>query len=128
MPKPARKLTEAEYKMIENMSGVGLSEDKMSFILGFSPSTMDRLKTKDKRLVDALSKGRSLASYNVCKTFYEMATSGKCPTMTIFWLKTRERMRETNHVEIDLKQSRELSDDEKAQLAKQALIAMGKTE
>jgi hypothetical protein len=39
------------------------------------------------------------ANATVAQTAFKLATSGKCPAATFFWLKTRARWRETNYIE-----------------------------
>lgn len=76
---------------IETLSGYGLSEEKIAAFLGVSKSTFDRAAKKDNALSEIILKGRAKASSQVTQSAFNMAVSGKCPAMTIFWLKTRER-------------------------------------
>lgn len=51
--------------------------------------------TLKKYCAEELSKGRSIAKAEVQNTAFKLATSGKCPAMTMFWLKTRDQWYET---------------------------------
>lgn len=95
MAKPVKTpFTTKEIQSIETMSGYGLPVEKIAAILGISERTFhNRIKLTPEG-VCAVLKGRSKAEHNVTATAYELATSGKCPTMTIFWLKCRARWKD----------------------------------
>lgn len=97
----ARKLplTPEQVKQIETMAGLGLKVEQMASILGMSKKTFERRIKDTLGASDALEKGRAIAAHQVTKTAYELAKSGKVPAMTMFWLKCRERWRETQVVE-----------------------------
>ena len=86
--------TAREINQIESMAGLGMNVEQMAHVIGVSKATFDRRQAAQPAVHDAISKGRALASMCVRKTAYQMATSGKCPAMTIFWLKTREGWKE----------------------------------
>jgi hypothetical protein len=87
-------ILDSEVKKIEAMAGIGLNVEEIASIYGVSKSTLTRGLKKNRAARDALLKGRSDAKKDVFQTAYEMATSGKCPTMTIFWLKCRAGWKE----------------------------------
>ncbi len=89
-----REFTDKEIKQIESMAGLGMNVEQMAHVVGVSKATFDRRQGDQPAVHEAISKGRALASMGVRKTAYQMATSGKCPAMTIFWLKTREGWKE----------------------------------
>ncbi len=49
-----------------------------------------------KGVVEAIEKGRALALAQVAKTAFQLATSGKCYPMTMFYLKCRGGWSETD--------------------------------
>lgn len=83
-----------DIKRLETMAGLGIPTHHMAAILGIGPATLDRVIKRDKRVAEAIARGAAQASADVRATAYKMATSGKWPAMTIFWLKVRERWRE----------------------------------
>jgi hypothetical protein len=99
MAREKLELTEDDFKRIETMAGLGLPVDHMASILGMSKKTFERRMADTPGAIDALEKGRAVASQQVMATAYKMATSGKVPAMTMFWLKCRERWKETQAVE-----------------------------
>ena len=87
-------LTPKEIDSIETMAGLGLTVDKIGAVLGMSKATIERRLKSTPEAHEALSKGRAKAENAVASTAYEMAISGKCPAMTIFFLKCRARWKE----------------------------------
>lgn len=83
-----------EIERIEEMAGVGMTVEQMAHVVGVSKATFERRQNDQPEVHEAVSKGRSIAARAVMKTAYEMAVSGECPTMTIFWLKTRQGWKE----------------------------------
>lgn len=77
------KISSADKKKIRRLASYGLRDHDISAIFDFSEATLKRYCAEE------LKKGRAEAKSKVMLTAYEMATSGKSPTMTIFWLKTR---------------------------------------
>lgn len=95
-----KRLSESEIKQIETMAGLGLKIEQMAAVLGMSKATFDRRMNDTKGASESLEKGRSAAALNVTKTAYQLATGGKVPAMTMFWLKCRERWKETSVHEV----------------------------
>lgn len=95
------KFKEEDYSKIEKMAGLGLPGDKIAAIFDMSKDTFDRHRKDNPQLDAAILKGRSVSELNVTRTAYEMAVSGKQPTMTIFWLKCRARWKDTMVIEHD---------------------------
>lgn len=92
---PAHTLTDTELRQVQVASGLGLTVEAIASILGISKKTLERRLKVTPGGADALLKGRSHAELQVTQTAFNLAVSGKCPTMTIFWLKTRARWKET---------------------------------
>lgn len=114
------EITQDQIRLIQRLSGQGLNMEQVSAILGFSKDTIERRAKEMPELAAAIEKGRAEASDEVTKTAYRLAVSGKYPAMTMFWLKCRNRWKETSAVEhsgpdgkpIETKGTNELSDDE----------------
>ncbi len=86
MPRPLFEPSAEQRKTVEAMAGYGLREDQIARCIG------DRgidPKTLRKHFRWELDTGATKANTAVAQTAYRMATSGKCPAMTIFWLKCR---------------------------------------
>ena len=93
-PHNAITLSDDHIVQIEKMSSYGLPMKHMAAILGMSERTLEGRAKTDERVACALLKGRAVAADAVYQTAWSLATSGKCPTMTIFWLKCREGWKE----------------------------------
>lgn len=76
-------------KRIEELASRGLSVKEISASLGFSKATLDRRISESEEVRQAIDRGRSKGIFDVSNAAFEMATSGKHPSMTMFWLKTR---------------------------------------
>lgn len=95
MPRPKPEpFTPKQLEAIASMAGLGLTNEKIGATFSVSKATYERRLRITPGGSDAVLKGRSIAEQNVTATAFQMATSGKCPTMTIFWLKCRARWRE----------------------------------
>jgi hypothetical protein len=76
------------------MSAYGIKQEDIATELGLrSP------KTLRKHFSPELERGAIQANTQVGQTLFKMATSGKHPAATIFWLKTRAGWREIQVVE-----------------------------
>jgi peptidyl-tRNA hydrolase len=94
MSYPSKSLTDKELIEIEMMAGLGLRYEDIASIKGMC---LDTLK---KYADSALSRGKAKAKLQVAQTAYKMATSGKTPAMTIFWLKTQARWKDYGSQEV----------------------------
>lgn len=77
------KISQTDRKNIQLLASYGLRDNDICALYDFSEATLKR------HFASELKKGRAKAKSRVMHTAYELAVSGKCPTMTIFWLKTR---------------------------------------
>ena len=87
--RPRIELTIEHRKQIETMSGLGMNLRQIAAVLGVTEITLKRRLAEDPDLFDTVEKGRAMAISQVAKTAYQMATSGKVPAMTMFYLKCR---------------------------------------
>jgi hypothetical protein len=86
MPRPRFEPTAEQRKTVEIMAAYGLPEEQIASTIG--PKGIDP-KTLRKHFRRELLLGATKANSKVAETAYQMAISGKCPVMTIFWLKCR---------------------------------------
>jgi len=94
-----RMITEKEIEQIEKMSGLGITLAQCAAIIGVSKKTIERRVKDQPELAVAIEKGKALALSEVAKTAYQLATSGKCYPMTMFFLKCRGGWSETDAVD-----------------------------
>ncbi len=99
MPRPRFEPTAEQRKTVEVMAAYGMPEEQIASTIG--PKGIDP-KTLRKHFRRELLLGATKANSKVAETAYQMAISGKCPTMTIFWLKCRARWKETEHAGLKL--------------------------
>lgn len=92
--RPPIPVTEDDRARAARLAGYGLKHDQIASELGISVSTLQR------RFSAELKRGHATAAAKVAATAYELATSGTCPPMTMFWLKTRCGWKETAVQEI----------------------------
>lgn len=88
MPKKT-PFTPKEVEQIESLTGYGLTTEKIADFFGICKKTFLRRVKYSPGAKEALTKGRIKANALVAQTCYEMATSGKVPSATFFWLKCR---------------------------------------
>src|SRR6266481_3856407 len=99
MPRPRFEPTAEQRKTVEAMAAYGIPEDQIASTIG--PKGIDP-KTLRKHFRRELLLGATKANSKVAETAYQMATSGKCPTMTIFWAKCRNGWKEREHAGLKL--------------------------
>jgi hypothetical protein len=90
MPRRQLEPTEAERSLVKSMAAMGIPHQDIARKIGVQSP-----KTLRKHFRNELDLGKTEADYKVATTLFQMATSGECPAATIFWMKTRNRFRET---------------------------------
>lgn len=109
-----RYFNEKEIAQIETMSGLGMPVPQIAAVLGSSKASFERRQGDQPEINEALLKGRARASAQVRKTAFAMATSGKHPALTIFWLKCREGWKEcmddANAAKVEAMKPKEIGD------------------
>lgn len=75
--------TEKDQRIVEAMAGCGLRQDAIARTLGIDP------KTLRKHFRGELDASADKANAQVGATLFKLATSGRCPAATIFWMKAR---------------------------------------
>jgi hypothetical protein len=92
--RPEIELTSEQIKLVAQLSGIGMSHTMIADFLEISRSTFDRMLGRDERVKEATLMGKAKASSKVMKTAFEMASNGRCPSMTMFWLRCQLRWSE----------------------------------
>jgi transcriptional regulator with XRE-family HTH domain len=90
-----KKLDAAKIETLKRLGEIGCTQEEIEHILGISFRTVRRNKKAFAEYKSGFSKGVA----NVRKTAYTMALSGESPALTIFFLKTKGKDRETNIIE-----------------------------
>ena len=100
--KPGRisVMEENQINQMEILSGLGVQQADIARILGFHPNSFANIMKNDLVAYEAYKRGNAKAVAKVAQTAYQMAVSGKHPSMTMFWLKAREKWREQHPDEI----------------------------
>lgn len=91
--------TPQQAAQAESLSGYGLNNPQIAAFFGCSLRTWEKAISITPAIKEAMESGRAKAAAAVTRTAYDLATSGKCPPMTMFWLKTRLGWREVERVE-----------------------------
>jgi hypothetical protein len=94
--------TDKDLRIVEAMAGCGMPQDAISRVIGIDGKT---LRKHFRRLLDSAA---DKANAQVGATLYNLATSGKCPAATMFWMKCRRGWRETTRLEHTGKDGRAL--------------------
>lgn len=95
MARPKFEPTAENKRTVEILAACGTLEDKIALVIG--PKGIDA-KTLRKHFRHELDTAAIKANAKVAQTLYQMATSGKCPAATFFWLKTRAGWKENGNV------------------------------
>ena len=82
-----KEFTEKEIRQLETAAGMGFTLQQLAKIFLISKKTLERRMADYPNIYDALERGRLKAKMNVRGMAYKMATDGKNPGMTMFWLK-----------------------------------------
>lgn len=70
------------------MAGHGIDEAAIAKVMKITPAALRKHFPKE------LSTARTIANSKVAETAYRLATSGKAPAVTMFWLKSRAGWRD----------------------------------
>jgi len=89
MPRPKIQPTDEQRKLVKTLAAFGIPHEQIANKVGIrSPKSLRKYFRSE------LDQGAIDANGQVAKTLYEMATSGKQPLATMFWLKTRAGWRD----------------------------------
>ena len=94
MSRPRFVPTEEQRRTVKSLSAYGITQEEIATMVDLRSA-----KSLRKHFRQELDRGAIEATAQVSQTLYKMATSGKHPAATIFWLKTRAGWREIQVVE-----------------------------
>jgi len=89
MPRPRLTPSAEQRQKVKSMAAMGIPQKRIAEMIGLRSE-----KTLRRHFRQELDAGETEANYNVGKTLYSMATSGKDPLATIFWMKARAGWRD----------------------------------
>lgn len=104
MARRPKKPTEQDLQEIESLAGLGLNQDQIARVKGIS---VDILRKYSNPFYQS---GKAKAIARVAKTAFDMAVSGRCPAMTMFFLKTQAGWSEHPPIPESLLQLLEMND------------------
>ena len=95
MPTCKFQPTEEQRRKVRALAGYGVRQRQIAALLGLASTT-----TLRKHFQEELRLGAVEAKAQVLGTLFKLAHSGRHPTMTMFWLKTRARWSEKGNPEV----------------------------
>ena len=95
MARPRFKVTEENRKNVRALAGFGLTHEQIAKVMGIRSA-----KTLRRHFRPELDMGSVEANAQVAQTMYRMASSGKFPAATMFWLKARCRWSERSAADL----------------------------
>lgn len=107
------------YPILENLSGLGMTQRQIACMLGMSLLTFENRMAENPEIREILKRGKALAISKVASKAYEMAISGENTAMTIFFLKTQAGWKETQHIEHKVAPTEDMSTEEKLERIEQ---------
>jgi predicted DNA-binding protein (UPF0251 family) len=90
MPRPRIDLTEHDIEQIELLAGYGLSIQQIGSVIGISKSTLDSRRATEKRVAEAVERGRAMAEAKIGKSLFERAIDGDIAAIR-WWEMTRAK-------------------------------------
>lgn len=97
--KPRRKLTEEDYKKIETMCSLDMSDQDICNLLNLSDTWFNQLIKKDNTAQFAKRLGRSKARLKVKQKFWQQIENGNMRAIEL-WLKAKEGYQTTENVQL----------------------------
>jgi len=90
--------TEKQRQLVQTLAGYGIPQPDIAQLVQGRDGRPISIMTLEKYFRDELDTGATRANAVVAGALYKKATIGNDTTAMIFWLKTRARWRETNHL------------------------------
>lgn len=87
--RPPVEIPDSKIDVIFNLAQVGCTLDMIAHQLEICPKTLDRMIERDQRIKDAVNRGRTSGNLKVLQTGFQMASNGKNPWMTSFWMRCK---------------------------------------
>jgi hypothetical protein len=91
MARPRFEPTAEQRRNVEALAAYGIPEEDLARTIGEHGIDAKTLRKHFRRELNVAS---TKANSAVAQTLYQMATSGKCPAATMFWLKCRAGWKE----------------------------------
>ncbi|MGI8962424.1 MAG: hypothetical protein ACR2IV_22240 [Bryobacteraceae bacterium] len=101
MPRHKFQSTEEQRRMVKALAGYGVKQQQIAALLDLASTT-----TLRKHFPEELRQGALEAKAQMLGTLFKMAVSGRHPTMTMFFLKTRAGWCETGNQEEPIEPNR----------------------
>src|SRR5260370_41952876 len=92
MARPRFIPTAEQRRNVEALAAYGIPEEELARTIGEHGIDAKTLRKYFRRELDVAA---TKANSAVAQTLYQLATSGKCPAATMFWLKCRSGWKET---------------------------------
>jgi hypothetical protein len=99
MGRPRKTLNTEQIAEIERLSGLGLNEAKIAYVMGMHPDTFRARKREHDRVLRAIENGKAKAENEIGRTLFDKARAGDLGAI-VWWEKTRADRRETVKQEI----------------------------
>jgi len=100
MARPRFELTDDHIRQIEQLAGVGLTLPKIAAIIGISEGTLRGRKRQEKRVFDALERGKAKAEGVIGRSLFERAREGDVAAIR-WWEMTRAGRTEESRQQVD---------------------------
>ena len=97
---PYKISTDVGLATIENLSGLGMTMNEIAAIIGVSRTTLYLHQRTNKEVKSAIERGRAKAIEKVAQVAYDMATDGRHPDMTKFYLKCQANWVEKQVIDV----------------------------
>ena len=94
MSRPKFIPTDLQRTTVKSLAAYGIPHEEIAKMIGLRSA-----KTLRRHFREELTRGSIEATAQVSQTLYQMATSGKEPACTIFWMKVRGGWREKQSAE-----------------------------
>lgn len=112
-PKPEPKyyrseqelFTDKEIGMVESMAALGTTMEELAIVFKISKKTLERRMAVQPEIYDAFKSGKVAAKIKVRKAAYDMASSGRNPFMTQFWLRCQDGWKDRHHVTVSTEEN-----------------------
>ena len=93
MAQKAYEPTDKDRLFVQTCASLGIAQARIAKLVGISIPTLEKYYREE------LDTAADRADAEVFNTLYRMATSGKEPAATIFWMKVRRQWREKDQAE-----------------------------
>lgn len=92
-------------KMIQTLSGFGLTQQQIAYAADLKLSKFEWFLENDPKAREALDRGIAKANAQVVQKLFKLAVVDEVPSAIFFWCKTRMGWRETNNLDVAVRQN-----------------------